>query len=222
MRSTSNGHIQPRHSSPSGLAHVVLRTRPANYQPMINFYMRVLNARIAHGSPIVTFLRYDDEHHRIAILQTPEVEAKPEGVKHAIVDHIAFTYPSLTALARTYQSLKTQLTNESSEDESGRPLLPIWCVNHGPTTSLYYRDPDMNKIELQVENFESVKAADDFMSGDSFQMNPIGVDFDPDDWADQILKEVRPDGGEGLTVAAAQELKRRKEIGVRTLPPEGF
>ena len=27
-------------------------------------------------------------------------------------------------------------------------ILPYWCINHGPTTSLYYKDPDGNVIEL--------------------------------------------------------------------------
>ena len=35
----------------------------------------------------------------------------------------------------------------------GDGIEPYWCINHGPTTSLYYKDPDGNQIELQVDNF---------------------------------------------------------------------
>ena len=34
-------------------------------------------------------------------------------------------------------------------------IVPWWCINHGPTTSMYYRDPDNNQIELQVDIFEN-------------------------------------------------------------------
>jgi catechol-2,3-dioxygenase len=34
--------------------------------------------------------------------------------------------------------------------------------NHGLTTSLYYRDPDGNKVELQVDNM-TMEQADEFM-----------------------------------------------------------
>lgn len=210
------------HPTPTTLAHVVLRTTANNYQPMIAFYMRLLNATITHASPNITFLRYDEEHHRIAILQTPEVVPKREGVIHSGLDHIAFTYSSLTALARTYRSLKLPPADCTSYGDNILTLLPIWSVNHGPTTSLYYRDPDFNKVELQVDNFDTAEAADAFMSGKHFEVNPIGTDFDPDVWADQILTKVDADGNEGLTRAEVREMKTRHEIGERPLPPEGF
>ena len=228
--STTNGDnahyhdisAQIDHPTPSVLAHIVLRTTPENYETMIAFYMHLLNARIAHASPVITFLRYDDEHHRIAILQTPDVTAKPRDMKHAGMDHVAFTYSSLTSLARTYQALKTP---SAATDTNGRtipPLRPIWCVNHGPTTSLYYRDPDWNKIELQVDNFDAIEAADAFMSGNLFAENPIGTDFDPEEWSQRILAKAGPHGKEGLTAEEARIIKARVEIGERPAVPAGF
>ena len=29
---------------------------------------------------------------------------------------------------------------------------PFWCINHGPTISMYFKDPDANRVELQVEH----------------------------------------------------------------------
>ena len=213
--------VQP-HPTPTTLAHVVLRTTPANYQHMVAFYVRLLNATVAHASPILTFLRYDEEHHRIAILQTPEVQPKAQDATHAGLDHIAFTYSSLTALARTYLSLKQQPAGEDSHAGPNPVLEPIWCVNHGPTTSLYYRDPDSNKIELQVDNFDSPDAADAFMSGKYFEMNPIGTDFDPDSWAEGIMAKADANGNEGLSAGEVRDLKTRREIGERAMVPEGF
>ncbi|ORX96466.1 Glyoxalase/Bleomycin resistance protein/Dihydroxybiphenyl dioxygenase [Clohesyomyces aquaticus] len=129
--------------SPTALAHAVLRTTSANYAAMIQFWIDLLNADIVHATPVLTFLRYDEEHHRIAIVQTPDTVDKPKEPQYSGLDHLAFTYPTLTALAQQYAHLKSL----------PQPILPIWSVNHGPTTSLYYRDPDGNKIEMQVDKF---------------------------------------------------------------------
>ena len=84
---------------------------------------------------------------------------------------------------------------------------PYWCTNHGPTTSIYYHDPDGNDIETQVENFDSVEEANEFIRGPLFKENPIGVDFDPED----LIK--RLEAGEDEKV-----IKTRVEQGPRGLP----
>jgi hypothetical protein len=60
-------------------------------------------------------------------------------------------------------------------------MTPVWCVNHGPTTSIYYEDPDGNQLETQVDNFDTVEETDQFMRSKDFGDNPIGVDFKPED-----------------------------------------
>lgn len=200
-----------RHS-PAALAHVVFRTTPHTYEEMIQFYLNLLNASIVHTTPVLTFLRYDEEHHRIAIIQTPETQPKPKDIGHAGLDHIAFTYPTLTALAQQYTYLKSLPT----------PLKPLWAVNHGPTTSLYYRDPDGNKIELQVDNFDIPEEADLFMKGPLYDQNPMGTDFDVEQWTEEILAKARPDGSEGLSKAEISAKKTRVEIGERHDLPAGF
>lgn len=197
---------------PAALAHVVLRTTPENYEPMIEFYQNLLDAEIVHKSPVLTFLRYDEEHHRVAILQTPDTVAKPKDTIYTGSDHFAFAYPTLTALAQQYVYLKSL----------PRPFFPIWGVNHGPTTSLYYRDPDGNKIELQIDNFDNPEEADEFMKGPLYDQNPIGTDFDADKWAEDILSKALTNGEEGLSKVEIKEKKMRKEIGIRQLPPQTF
>jgi catechol-2,3-dioxygenase len=84
------------------------------------------------------------------------------------LDHIAFTYEDIDALLATYARLK----------QTG--ILPFCCVNHGPTTSLYYYDPDQNRIELQVDNFADMTEATTLMQ-EHFSINPVGAEFDPEE-----------------------------------------
>ena len=59
-------------------------------------------------------------------------------------------------------------------------IMPVRTINHGPTTSIYYADPDGNGVEFQIENYPTMEECMDFMRSDTFEANPIGVDFDAD------------------------------------------
>ena len=150
-------------ASPIKLAHVVFRT--SRFDEMIAWYKRVLNAKPAFESPGIAFLAYDDEHHRVAFINVPNLTEQPAG--QAGVHHVAFTYDNLQTLLDNHDRLK----------EAG--IEPIWPVNHGPTTSLYYADPDGNQLEFQVDNYDTVEEAGAFFFSDQFATNPIGVDIDP-------------------------------------------
>ena len=62
-----------------------------------------------------------------------------------------------------------------------RGIRPFFCVNHGPTTSMYYRDPDGNRVELQIDNFATTEEGQAWMHSPAFDRNPIGVEYDPDE-----------------------------------------
>ena len=105
------------------------------------------------------------------------------------VDHVAYTFGSLGDLLDTYTRLK----------EAG--IEPYWPVHHGPTLSLYYRDPDGNRMEFQVDCFATVEEGNAYMHSDAFSTNPIGVQFDPDVLVEQYRSGVpeaellkRPEG----------------------------
>ena len=172
--------------SPTRFAHVVLRT--SKFRELLAWYKLVLNATPAFENDHIAFLAYDDEHHRVALINVPNLAPQPDGI--AGVHHVAFTYNSLTELLDNYVRLK----------ELG--VEPVWPVNHGPTTSLYYADPDGNQIEFQVDNYDTVEEAGEFFFTDAFAANPIGVDFDPDDLRARLL------AGEDETL-----LKRRPPSG---------
>jgi catechol 2,3-dioxygenase-like lactoylglutathione lyase family enzyme len=150
--------------APQKLAHIVYRT--GRLHEMKDWYCRVLNARVAFASDWIAFITYDDEHHRVAFVSVGDLDA--ERGNGPGIEHVAFTYASLSDLLKTYVALK----------EAG--ILPYWTINHGPTTSFYYRDPDENQIELQVENFPTMRALNDFFRSGLYRRNPIGVNIDPE------------------------------------------
>lgn len=180
----------PAMVSPSKLAHFVLRT--SKYAEVLAWYKYVLNAVPAFESEALAFLSYDDEHHRVAILHIPDLGEQPEGI--AGVHHVAFTYDRLIDLLENHERL------------AARGIEPVYSINHGPTTSLYYADPDQNQLEFQVENFASVEESGKFFFSPAFAENPIGVEIDPAD----MLARLRAGESE-------EDLKRRADIGSRDL-----
>ena len=173
--------------APAKLAHVVLRTKEGRVQTVLDWYKTVLEGEAMFETPMIGFVTYDTEHHRIAVLAMPGVGDHVDMT--CGVHHIAFTYGSLGDLLHTYNRLK---------DEHG--ISPEFCINHGPTTSMYYFDPDKNQIELQVDNVPEEKFAEYFENGE-FTDNPIGITFDPDELTAKLAAGVpeaellkRPDG----------------------------
>jgi hypothetical protein len=108
--------------------------------------------------------------------------------------HIAFTHSSLRELLTAWTGRK----NIGIE--------PVWTVNHGPTMSMYYRDPNGNHIEMQADVFETAEEATQYMMGPEYSENAIGADFDPED----LLR--RLDAGE-----PEKKLMERPNVGPRGL-----
>lgn len=157
------------------LAHVVYRTR--KFEEMLNWYKEMFHARVQHQNPAMAFLTYDDEHHRLAFVDLDVIQPdadEPEKRGLVGVEHIAYTFQSLESLFENYESLKP------------KGLLPYWCIHHGLTISMYYADPDGNQIEFQVDCFETAKESNDYICSPNFADNPVGVEFDPEDWLSQV------------------------------------
>ncbi|KAI8624218.1 Glyoxalase/Bleomycin resistance protein/Dihydroxybiphenyl dioxygenase [Xylariaceae sp. FL1651] len=173
--------------SPKHMAHVVLRTPDLN--TMSTFYKTFLGAHASWENEHMSFLTYDEEHHRIALLGVPGLAGKNQS---AGLDHIAFTYETIDDLLTAYKQRKAL------------GISPVWCINHGPTTSMYYQDPDGNRVETQVDNFDTVEETDAFMTGPEFAKNPIGADFDPE----ELIR--RLENGE-----PESEVKKRPDVGTR-------
>lgn len=170
--------------APRKFAHVVYLT--SAFEALVGWYERVFEAQAVFKDPNICFLTYDDEHHRIAIIRAPGLA--PRAPDTVGVHHVAYTFASLADLFATYERLKA----------SG--ILPSWAINHGPTISLYYRDPDGNQMEFQVETFDSVAESAGYLFTEDFAQNPIGVEFDPE----ALIQRLRAGEPEA-------ELKRRPE-----------
>ena len=155
--------LDTRPVSPSMFAHFVLRT--ANRGPLCDWYVKVLNARKVFENDYISFITYDDEHHRVAFIQVPDLE-KPSDKAWGLA-HVAYTLANLGQLLGTYRRLKAD------------GIVPVRTINHGPTVSMYYKDPDGNQVELQVDAFDKAGAAS-YFSSEPFAKNPIGVLFDAD------------------------------------------
>jgi catechol-2,3-dioxygenase len=146
------------------LAHIVLQTNQLGV--MKDWYMKVLDAHVVYENPMMSFLTFDDEHHRLAIGQMPGLaERTPTTVGMA---HSAYTFDSLGDLLNKYEELRK---------EGIEPRIP---VQHGVTTSLYYRDPDGNLVELQIDNFVTADEATDYMVAEEYSTDPLGPTFDPE------------------------------------------
>jgi catechol-2,3-dioxygenase len=144
---------------------------------MLAWYKAMFHARVQHQNPMMVFLTYDGEHHRFAFVDLAAVQPGGGGSDErglVGVDHIAYTYPSLEDLFAHYTRLKA----------SG--ISPYWCIHHGLTISMYYADPDGNQLEFQVDCFASTEESNAYIRGPSFGINPVGVEFDPEDWLAQV------------------------------------
>ena len=142
---------------------------------------------------MLCYLAYDEEHHRVGIFAMPGTE--PKTPNSAGLAHVCFTFATLRELATSYTQRKAH------------GIKPSWCVNHGPTTSMYYTDPDGNEIEAQVWNYDDMQDVKKFLETDNFRMNPIGTDFDPE----TLIKRLDSNEDE-------KEIKKRIEIGPRMIP----
>ncbi|KAJ4308280.1 hypothetical protein N0V84_012189 [Fusarium piperis] len=167
---------------PATLAHVVLRT--ADIDKMSKFYVTFLGGQVTYRSEAISFITYDEEHHRIALIGIPGTS--PKAPHSCGLEHIAFTFSSLEDLLLAYRQRKYH------------GIDPV-CI--------YYKDPDGNMLETQVDNFDTVDEATAFMKSSKFAENPIGTDFNPDDLISAI--------NEGVS---EKTLKKRKEIGPREMP----
>jgi catechol 2,3-dioxygenase-like lactoylglutathione lyase family enzyme len=163
----TDGSVVADPPRPDRLAHVALRTR--RFADVFAWWRNVLQADVVFDNGAIGFLAFDDEHHRIAVVQLPALEDSVP--KTAGLDHVSFTYDRLADLVATYERLARD------------GIRPAWSVNHGPTLSLYYADPDGNQAELQVDRFATVAEATAFLQSTAFANHPIGHSVDFDDLA---------------------------------------
>jgi catechol-2,3-dioxygenase len=160
---------------PVRFSHVVLQSY--DMPRLYAWYQDAFELEVLARNERAMIATYDDEHHRFAFTQLPG-EA-PASRSRSPLKHIAYAFGSLGELVAQYRHMKSL----------GR--MPVECVNHGPTVSFYYEDPDGNGVEFFVDRFETMTEAKAFIASPQFQKNLFGYLVDPEDVAKQ-LDEGRP------------------------------
>lgn len=138
LRSTPPNSVSQM-PSPREVHHVHIYS-DVNREAMIEFYCWLFNGEITRVNPNgLAFITYDDHDHRVVIIPQDGWGVKPE--RPIGVSHLAFAYESLGELLFVYQRMKE------------RGYTPYRTVNHGNSTSFYYRDPDGNTVETMMDNY---------------------------------------------------------------------
>lgn len=105
-------------------------------EPLVDFYTRHMGFVITDRGHLphaeLCFLSRDPaEHHQLVL-----VTGRPEGLADRILNQISFRVDSLAELKAFYGGLPLDLVSD------------IDPVNHGISWSLYFRDPEGNRLEV--------------------------------------------------------------------------
>lgn len=108
-------------------------------QRMVDFYGRVLGFALTDrgrlGEAELAFLSRDPrDHHQIVL-----VTGRPPGLADRIVNQVSFRVESLRELQNFYRRIRAERVEE---------LAPV-C--HGNAWSVYFRDPEGNRLEVFVD-----------------------------------------------------------------------
>ena len=107
-------------------AHNVFQT--AHHEAMRDWYCTVLDGHVVYEDATLTFLTFDDEHHRVALLHPP-IEFQAKTATTAALHHSAYTFDSIDALLERYTMLRdkgiTPLPFTSRTSVSGCPVFSV-------------------------------------------------------------------------------------------------
>ncbi len=108
---------------------------------MEDFYTRVVGLLVTDrgalrddGPTLVFLSRNPDEHHQLVL-----ATGRPPGTDFNVVNQISFKLPALAELKTAHQTLR---------DEG---IKQFRVVTHGNAWSLYFADPEGNRLELFVD-----------------------------------------------------------------------
>jgi catechol-2,3-dioxygenase len=162
---------------------------------LAEWYVAAFELDVLARSPVAVIATYDHEHHRFGFTQ---LRGEPQPLpQRSPLKHIAYAYNSIADLVAQYRHMKS-LGHE-----------PVECVNHGPTLSFYYRDPDGNGVEFFIDRFATMEESKAFMSSEPFKKNLFGYYVDPQKVAAQSDEGVSAEEILRYDQAAADEMLKR-------------
>jgi len=123
------------------LGHIVLKVRDA--QKSKDFYMRALGLKLAHEDLQrgTVFLSFGEQHHDLALFE-PVTGTAPDKTQPGL-HHSAWQLGSFEELQSAHHELRAMgIAVEST-------------VEHNVTRSVYFLDPDGNRVELYCDMVEN-------------------------------------------------------------------
>ena len=119
------------------LGHIVLKVRDAAKSR--DFYTRTLGLKVAHEELErgAVFLSFGEAHHDLALFQLATGEAA--DATQPGLHHMAWQLGTFDELQAAYRELKAL----------GVPIEST--IEHNVTRSVYFRDPDGNRVELYCD-----------------------------------------------------------------------
>jgi catechol 2,3-dioxygenase-like lactoylglutathione lyase family enzyme len=119
------------------LSHVGIFVTDINR--MVDFYTRFLGFAVSDRGPnpageIAFMTRDPREHHQLVM-----ASGRPAELQYNVINQISFRVDSLGTLRELYQGLKDE------------PVEILGPISHGNALSVYFRDPEGNRVELLID-----------------------------------------------------------------------
>ena len=106
---------------------------------MVDFYTRFLGFAVSDRGPnpngeIVFMTRDPREHHQLVM-----ASGRPKDLQFNVINQISLRVDSLGTLRELYLGLKDE------------PVEILGPISHGNALSVYFRDPEGNRVELLID-----------------------------------------------------------------------
>lgn len=158
---------KPRPLTVPKLHHATFMT--LDVDAMVAFYELVCGLQPVYYAEHAAWLTNDDANHRIALLRLPGTKPPVDKPHSAGLHHTAFEYETFDQWLDNYIRLR----------DVG--VLPVLCLDHGMTMSMYYADPDGNGVEIQVDAFRDWSLSKEWMwASQEFSEDQVGPRFEPE------------------------------------------
>ncbi len=124
---------------------------------MTDFYHRVLGFPITdegplHGAEMVFFSRNPREHHQVVL-----VAGRPPGLPDKIINQLSFRVGTLAEVLGFYRRIRGE-----------KLASDVHPICHGHAWSVYFRDPESNRIEVYTDTpwyvHQPIREPMDFMA----------------------------------------------------------